>query len=285
MSYVPPKGDEPSQAEELQRPSISPALPVKSAKERFNPFEKNTLVVAILGLVVTAITMLFIGLQWNEMHSGASDTHDLAVAAKAQADAAKAQAGNTHDLAEYAKQQADNTKAEVEKLDKSIGEAHALAVAARAANENSVKADRPWIGTIGVVTEPIQADKEGKIDVVILNTGKTPARIISFRAANGYYATFPENPVYATPSKLPEISQTILVPNVQSTDEFTYPPIPEQLFKLIKDRTIKFYVYSLVVYEDLRIKGVRHETKTCFFWTDRPGPVAFATCPEYNDAN
>jgi hypothetical protein len=257
----------------------------ESPKAPMSPFEKNTLRVAMLGLVVTAITMLLIGLQWNEMHTGASDTHDLAVAAKSQADAAQLQAANTHDLAVYAKQQADNTAQEVAKLDRSIAEAHALALAAKTANTNALKADRPWIGSVGVTVDPIQGEKEGKIDVSVVNTGRTPARIISFRAANGYYVSLPKDPPYPTPSTLPELSQTILVPNLQSTNEFTYPPIPEELFKLIKARTVKFYVYTSVVYEDLRIKGVRHETRTCYFWTDRPGAVAFGTCPEYNDAN
>jgi hypothetical protein len=52
--------------------------------------------------------------QWREMHTGATDTHDLAVAAKTQAEAAKAQADatkiqaeNTKTIAESAKSQAD----------------------------------------------------------------------------------------------------------------------------------------------------------------------------------
>ncbi len=56
--------------------------------------------------VSVVLTMGFIALQWNEMRSGSVDTHDLAVAAKTQADAAKSQADNTKIVAESAKSQA-----------------------------------------------------------------------------------------------------------------------------------------------------------------------------------
>src|SRR5579872_5173805 len=55
--------------------------------------------------------MVFIALQWQEMKTGGADTHDLAVAAKAQADASKIQADNTVKLAQAAVEQAAATKA------------------------------------------------------------------------------------------------------------------------------------------------------------------------------
>ena len=63
----------------------------------------------VAGLSVIA-TMVFIALQWNEMHSGSADTHDLAIAAKSQADAAKSQADTTKTIAEAAKSQARKHK-------------------------------------------------------------------------------------------------------------------------------------------------------------------------------
>jgi hypothetical protein len=55
-------------------------------------------------------TLVFIALQWLEMRSGSADTHDLAVAAKTQADAAKSQADASKKIAEATKAQADNTE-------------------------------------------------------------------------------------------------------------------------------------------------------------------------------
>src|ERR1039457_2510027 len=70
----------------------------------------------IAGLAVI-LTMLFIAFQWYEMHNSSVDTHDLAIAAKGQADATKGiveemkKSGNdTHELAVQAKNQADRTK-------------------------------------------------------------------------------------------------------------------------------------------------------------------------------
>lgn len=50
-----------------------------------NAFERSTSRWTKATFAILAATCLFIGFQWNEMRSGSSDTHDLAVAAKAQA--------------------------------------------------------------------------------------------------------------------------------------------------------------------------------------------------------
>jgi hypothetical protein len=72
-----------------------------------------TAALAFFGLCSVVAALL----QWNEMHTGAADTHDLAVAAKSQsdntrtiADAAKAQAENTEQLAEATKTLAEIAK-------------------------------------------------------------------------------------------------------------------------------------------------------------------------------
>jgi hypothetical protein len=54
------------------------------------------IVILTIGIVIVS------GLQWHEMHSGSADTHDLAMAAKAQADAAKAQADRMSNMSDAA---------------------------------------------------------------------------------------------------------------------------------------------------------------------------------------
>ncbi|HTF25301.1 MAG TPA: hypothetical protein VK937_15520 [Candidatus Limnocylindria bacterium] len=46
-------------------------------------------IVDLLAGIAVIFTLVFIGLQWNEMRKGGEDTKALAGAAKAQADAAK----------------------------------------------------------------------------------------------------------------------------------------------------------------------------------------------------
>src|SRR5467141_782306 len=148
-------------------------------------------IVDLLAGIAVIFTLVFIGLQWNEMRKGGEDTKALAKEAKAQADASKL-------IAESAKSQADNT-------DKLAKDTHQLAVAAgnqatatgdlarqaaRSANtakealqssiELSREDGRPWVGLQAVQCNgcTIEADrslKVGELLGVIANTGRTPA--------------------------------------------------------------------------------------------------------------
>jgi hypothetical protein len=130
-------------------------------------------------------TMVFIALQWNEMRGGAVDTHDLAVAAKSQAEATKSQADNTKTLAEAAKSQADNTKSlalaatnQVAKLDAGVRETHALAKATQDTlseiRGNLIKEERPYLWPR---PEAVAFEKGQPLrwNLHFVNYGKSPA--------------------------------------------------------------------------------------------------------------
>src|SRR5260370_20825473 len=94
------------------------------------------IVILTAGIVLAAVvqTVIF-NKQWKEMHDSGTDTHDLAVAAKAQADAAKAQADRTKDLADRALVQTRVIRALVDQADR----ANDIALGAMEANE------RAWV--------------------------------------------------------------------------------------------------------------------------------------------
>jgi len=76
-----------------------------------------------VAIVILTVGIVFLAtMQWWEMHSGGVDTHDLAVAAGKQADAAKA-------LAEQAKAQTDKMRESLGKTDDLIRQAAAQATA------------------------------------------------------------------------------------------------------------------------------------------------------------
>ena len=52
-------------------------------------FERGTLRWARVAVLMSALAAGFVCLQWREMHTGGADTHDLAVAAKTQAEKMK----------------------------------------------------------------------------------------------------------------------------------------------------------------------------------------------------
>jgi cell division protein FtsL len=119
--YNQPDTKPPAQIQEPHQVNATPETPATAeqlteVEEQMSGFEKSTLRWAKTAVIMSAIAAVFVCAQWWEMHEGGIDTHDLAVAAKDQAAAAKAQveelkkeAADTHELAVQAKNQADQS--------------------------------------------------------------------------------------------------------------------------------------------------------------------------------
>jgi hypothetical protein len=154
--------------------------------------------------------------QWNEMHSGGVDTHELALAAKAQADEAKAQVEKltesltkTEKLIGATKALADDTKT---LADNTLRQANAT----QAIAEQSITEGRPWIG-IGVTVAGFEATKEAKATFQVTNSGRRPAKINLLRFSSREYLEFPELPYYS--EAYTKGSTLIIVPGAGSTSE------------------------------------------------------------------
>jgi hypothetical protein len=145
----------------------------KDLERQTTAFERSSLRWAKVSALMAFLTFVFISAQWYEMHTTGADTHDLAVAAGKQADAAKAQiekmgeslaktdklVGATSDLAKEAKRSADAAT-------------NSLGVSRRAMQLDQ----RAWIN-ISMPGKPmIQEQSPIMFSVRLLNTGKTIAK-------------------------------------------------------------------------------------------------------------
>lgn len=110
----------------------------QEVEERMSAFERSTVRWTRVAVSVSILAAIFICAQWYEMHSGSSDTHDLAVAAENQA-------AQTKLLAERA---LDQAKA-LDKLSRQTGRS---ADAAKTAAEIAELSERPWIKILGLKT-------------------------------------------------------------------------------------------------------------------------------------
>lgn len=139
--------------------------------------------------LAAVLTLIFVGLQWHEMHVGAKDTQKLAQAAIDQA-------GATHELAQHANDQATRTKelaaqmqAQAESTAKIAAEAtiqaHAAQDSADAA-KNSVTlaqsslelSERPWVSVKVEIAGPLTWDQSGahlSLKYTFSNVGHSPA--------------------------------------------------------------------------------------------------------------
>ncbi len=173
-------------------PKADPATATRlqEVKEKMTAFERSTLRWAKVAVIMSALAAIFVCLQWWEMHSGSADTHDLAIAAGKQADAAKAQSeqakaqtekmaeslGKTDDLIRQATEQSKATNA----LALATKRSAEIAEQALKSNIDSAWEDRrPWVGLQS--SECLQCSFNndtliiGRLVGVIANTGRTPA--------------------------------------------------------------------------------------------------------------
>jgi hypothetical protein len=222
--------------------------------------------------IATASSAVIFYFQWQEMKGASSQTAKIIDESREQVEA-------TNNLAIAAGKQAAG-------IIDLAGQSKRLANASEAANSNAMRADRPWIGAVGVSAMPFEAGKAGRATITVFNSGRSPARIIRFRAGTNVFPKFPVDPPYvASHPPLNEISRTIVLPGLAIGNEFPFTEVTPEVFELIKQHgDFKFYIYGMVEYEDLRMKNTKYVTKICYFWTDRPGNLAFGACPEYNDA-
>jgi hypothetical protein len=235
----------------------------------------------VAGLSVIA-TMVFIALQWNEMHTGAGDTHDLAVAAKSQADAAKSQADNTRNIAEAAKSQADNTR-DLALAAKSA--AKTADVTLRSAQEQFRVEHRPYLsanpqGCINVkdpaggpaqnvLTQPTE---DGGIlicvTVPIINNGRSPA--VDVLATQTLYKLGPKTAIrqeveHFVPKYDDCCGRSIVNTALGITPISDIQPVTKDQLAHINDGSWEIYVVGAVRYRDMFLPQIKpYETTYCW---------------------
>lgn len=233
-----------------------------------------TLIIAAVGVAQTVI----FSKQWKEMHSGGVDTHDLAVAAKAQADEAKVQADRATESAQYMRQLADQALAQAKATNRLAAEAGKSAEYARQlANTTSselqtmqatAKNDqRAWVGQQNAVLTTYELGKVITITVNLSNTGRSPARHITYTATAGIFdiksvppfALDIPNPAWTGTSSIPPqggYQIEVTTPNV--LDQDAKDPIDR------RDRVV--WAWGTIHYED--IFGDGHITQFCAYSLD-----------------
>jgi hypothetical protein len=124
--------------------------------------------------VTTAIYTFYANRQWQEMKSSGTDTHDLALAAKAQTDKMTESLKKTDDLIRQATDQA--------KAAKTV--ANAAMESANTAKRQLQMSERPWVyATDWSLIEPLSfTEKGGKIGlgITLKNVGHSPAIHVRF---------------------------------------------------------------------------------------------------------
>jgi hypothetical protein len=155
-------------------------------EERMSAFERSTLRWTVASFFVILATAIFICLQWLEMRSGGKDTHDLA-------DAAKTQADRLEDLVKGMKEQAANTLT----LGQAAQSANTIAKTASTAVQRAFIV----VDTLNIYPVRMQngAVKSWIVNPVVTNSGNTPTVNLYFQIGFGSSTDMSQWPVNKEP--------------------------------------------------------------------------------------
>ena len=154
------------------------SVPNTAVEKRMSDFESSIRSLTLAQTLVAVATCIILALQLNEMHTGSKDTHDLAVAAKAQSDAAKAIAESAKSQSEATSQIASSTGEEVRQLKASVAEEHA---ATEHADLSLQRSERPWVNAESIDVKGLTPpDRDHPtltmhVKTILRNTGKSVA--------------------------------------------------------------------------------------------------------------
>jgi hypothetical protein len=262
----------------------------------------NKLIVVFSGIsmLATVIYSGFAGWQLYEIHTGANDTHTLAVAAKTQAE----KMGTMSDAADKMRQAAEGmVKQELRIADNAVKSLAAsnrqskdaldqtLALSHRAL-EGSIRAsrlaERPWVVLSGVrlAKEP-EFNKPVTATLTIINTGKTPAIEVIAQSRISMMNSEQQLPlmVQLGPTK----SRGMLPPAGQSVPgNFSFTTDPMTAVNVVQIQA--YYSGANRLYLDGRVDygdafGIKHWTKFCLFHLNGSALDAFSYCQNGNNVD
>jgi hypothetical protein len=242
-------------------------------------------------MIATVVYSVFAGWQLYEIHSGAKDTHDLAVAAKTQAE----NLGNMSDAADKIRQAADGMVAQEQRIadnaKQSLDASNRQSKAALDAAITQNRVDqRAWVGATEMLPPPPAFTENGKrlylkegqqsvFQFYLANSGKTPASSVLFRIS---YRTLPASVSFAPRYPTQPTKAGVLQPG----SKFIVESPATELATLTQIATYQtgtniLYFYGEIRYDD--IFGLKHHTTFCVYMLrDLTG---FSDCNTYNEAD
>jgi hypothetical protein len=242
----------------------------KAKREQKTPADKAAHITAVATFWIAGFTFVLAilsGLTWWEIHTGGTDTHDLAIQAKNQAD-------RTKTIADQAVIQANAAKS-------------AAITAERALTQSSkiVQLDeRPWvyISSFALTAEPEVGKEPPKISFFPTNSGRTPALNIT-----SFYETFTSPTDGKAPISRFETNEppraSILPPNFSGAIITTFP------IKSVMDptRLAAYGVGAAAIYIDVKIDYSdsfhnRYWTTVCAYHTHDVPVGVFTACKTGN---
>ena len=249
-------------------------------------FERSTVRLAQIALGISILAAIFVCLQWWEMHTTGTDTHDLAVHAKEQADKMK----DMSEAADKIRLAAENMVTQDQRIaDNSQKATEASTKQNKAVLDAAIRQfrddQRAWVAAVSPSVEGFEVDAFTQGKITWINSGKTFAK----RAYPSVHLRF--TPTMMTTNEdldraakaagdAEESSIGVLAPQGRSESVLKR---EQKLSAVEKSAFSSWYTFlwgELIYYD---VFGRRHTTEFCSY---RKGIVGdFLQCPCHNDAD
>lgn len=281
-------------------PSLAPATGEQLKKteekieDRMSVFERATIRLTRIGVFVGILTLIIFAGQLYEMWQGGRQTDKLITASNTNARAATSFANSASNInggirAAVSKMQGavDQLGSQVKELKKSAKESDRLAIAtektAQAAkdgivtNRNAIQLEnRAWLGVTNETVVQFETGKPTKVDITLINTGKTPASHVMEGADVQPYTLIPDTPLLfgltPTASIPPQGSHILHITSNAKLDGITKAKIEGKVLVLVFRGTVQ--------YEDFN--KIQRTTSVCMFMSD-PATKQLSFCETGND--
>ena len=208
--------------------------------------------------------------QLNEMKSGGKDTHDLAVAAGKQADAAKTQS-------EQAKAQTEKMGAALGKTDgfieQTATQARATNTIATSAENLFISTQRAYVTVNGLEIQPVLdaggQQKYWNVWPILVNSDNTPTKnLVWAKMATDWDFEYDPNSKRAV--RQLNILQVTLNPlalaahqEIRNMHAFA-DVVPVEYADKVRAQMIRPYIHGVLVYDDF-VSNRPHVTRYCYF--------------------
>ncbi|HKW65188.1 MAG TPA: hypothetical protein VJN89_21725 [Candidatus Acidoferrum sp.] len=205
--------------------------------------------IVILTTVIAGTTFL----QWREIRSGGQDTHDLAVAAKTQADKMK----DMSDAADKIRQAAENMVVQDQRI------ADNAKASLQATIDISRSDGRAWLYTTGYTLSKEPVENEAvNVKAQVFNSGRTPAVNVTTDSAT--YVGIGEPPQFNWPKIKSPPSRNIISPNdIRQSIASGGIRLNGPVLALYNSGTVSIYVMFRLDYQD--IFGRSHWLTVCTY--------------------
>jgi hypothetical protein len=242
----------------------------------------SSMVLAVVGIIALCI---YAG-QLGQMKKSTKAAQDAAQIASDTLAEIRKGSSDTHELAVQAKNQADATRGIAERATSQVAAATELAKQSRRSADVAAQAleaqERPWLGVPQLYSNvsPLRSNVPITFTLVIRNVGHSPAILQSLQFQSSFWqGDLPESPPYDEHPSGPA-GYGIVFPGEEHRVDVPVTVTEFGMKELAEDR-VRLYIYGKIKYTYSQGSRVEHTTQYCGYIVPDSNPLKIRDCTNH----